>query len=280
MKSIQKSTLVIFHELRMIAVLSVAIMMLSQSAQSQSVTYTGLIDTYYDYNFAGPSSNTNALRNFDVNTNSFTLSQVELVIQKATSVSSPIGFRMDLDYGTTNDIVQPATTSTLSTVQQAYVTAVLPVGGGLTVDAGKFVTHMGNEVIESNVNWNYSRSYLFAYAIPYYHTGMRFTYPVFSNLTATLHVVDGWNSETDAVKSANLGATLNYAATSSTGIIFNWIWGHTGYEIGARNVYDFIVSQTVTDNLSLALNADYGEAGNLSRTRYLERRRHLWKIYY
>ena len=236
-----------------------------QSVRAQSVTYSGLIDAYYDYNFAGPSSNTNALRNFDVNTNAFTLSQVELVIQKATSVSSPVGFRMDLDYGTTNDMVQPVNASTppttLANVQQAYVTAVIPVGSGLTVDAGKFVTHMGNEVIESNANWNYSRSYLFAYAIPYYHTGMRLTYPILSNLTATLHVVNGWNSQTDAIKSANLGATLNYAVTSSTGIIFNGIWGHTGYEIGARNVYDFIVSQTVTDNLSLALNADYGEAG-------------------
>ena len=37
---------------------------------AQSVTYTGLIDAYYSYNFAGPSSNTNALRNFDVNSKS------------------------------------------------------------------------------------------------------------------------------------------------------------------------------------------------------------------
>jgi hypothetical protein len=228
---------------------------------AQSVTYSGLVDAYYSYNFASPTSYKNELRNFDINTNSFTLSQVELVIQRATSTLSPIGFRVDLDYGTTNDIVQPASTSTLSTVQQAYVTAVIPVGNGLTVDAGKFVTHMGNEVIESKDNWNYSRSYLFAYAIPYYHTGMRFCYPVLSNLTASLHVVNGWNSATDAVKSTNLGATINYAATSSTGIIFNGMWGHTGYESGARNVYDFIVSQTLSDKLSLALNADYGEAG-------------------
>ncbi|HVN49672.1 MAG TPA: porin [Bacteroidota bacterium] len=228
---------------------------------SQPVTYSGLVDAYYSVNFASPSSYKNELRNFDVNTNSFTLSQVELVIQRTTSASSPIGFRMDLDYGATNDLVQTSLNTTLANVQQAYITAVLPVGGGLTVDAGKFVTHMGNEVIESKDNWNYSRSYLFAFAIPYYHTGMRLTYPVFSNLTATLHVLDGWNSVTDVVKSTNIGATVNYAATSSTGIIFNGIWGHTGYEPGARNVYDFIVSQTVFDNLLLAVNADYGEAG-------------------
>ena len=234
------------------------------AGNAQPVTYSGLIDAYYSYNFASPVTYKNELRNFDINANSFTLSQAELVIQRATSAASPIGFRMDLDYGTTNDIVQPATTSTLSILQQAYVTAVLPIGSGLTVDAGKFVTHMGNEVIESKDNWNYSRSYLFAYAIPYYHTGMRFSYPVMSNLTATLHLVNGWNSNVDNNGSKSIGATLNYAATASTGIIFNGIWGHenlTPIEIGARNVYDIILTQTLGDKISLAANGDYGEAG-------------------
>jgi len=234
------------------------------AGNAQPVTYSGLIDAYYSYNFASPVTYKNELRNFDINANSFTLSQAELVIQRATSAASPIGFRMDLDYGTTNDIVQPATTSTLSILQQAYVTAVLPIGSGLTVDAGKFVTHMGNEVIESKDNWNYSRSYLFAYAIPYYHTGMRFSYPVMSNLTATLHLVNGWNSNVDNNGSKSIGATLNYAATASTGIIFNGIWGHenlTPIEIGARNVYDVILTQTLGDKISLAANGDYGEAG-------------------
>jgi Putative beta-barrel porin-2, OmpL-like. bbp2 len=234
------------------------------AGNAQPVTYSGLIDAYYSYNFASPVTYKNELRNFDINANSFTLSQAELVIQRATSAASPIGFRMDLDYGTTNDIVQPASISTLSILQQAYVTAVLPIGSGLTVDAGKFVTHMGNEVIESKDNWNYSRSYLFAYAIPYYHTGMRFSYPVMSNLTATLHLVNGWNSNVDNNGSKSIGAQINYAATASTGIVLNTMWGHenlTPIEIGARNVYDIILTQTLGDKISLAANGDYGEAG-------------------
>ena len=241
---------------------------LLRPAIAQPVTYSGLIDAYYSYNFASPVTYKNELRNFDVNANSFTLSQAELVIQRAASTASPVGFRMDLDYGTTNDIVQPVNAgtapTTLSTLQQAYVTALLPIGSGLTVDAGKFVTHMGNEVIESKDNWNYSRSYLFAFAIPYYHTGMRFSYPVMSNLTATLHLVNGWNSNVDNNGSKSIGAQINYAVTASTGIVLNTMWGHENLipvEIGARNVYDVIVTQTLTDNLSLALNGDYGEAG-------------------
>jgi hypothetical protein len=264
MKSIRKTilaALAVFYKLKVTAVCAVVMMMLSQSAQSQSVTYTGFVDAFYSYNIATPNSKTNKLRNFDTPENLFTLSLAELVIQKT---ASPIGFRIDLDYGATNDVVQPASTSSLSLLQQAYVTAVLPVGDGLTVDVGKFVTHMGYEVIESKDNANYSRSFLFAYAIPYYHTGIRLCYPVMSNLTASLHIVNGWNSTLHINNSKSIGATLNYAPTSSTGIIFNGMFGHenlTPVEDGARNVYDFVVNQTLSDKISLGLNADYGEAG-------------------
>ena len=261
MKPFQKTILVTFNNLKVIAVGSITMIMLSQSVYSQSVTYTGFVDAYYSYNFATPTSLTNKLRNFDTPENLFTLSLAELVIQKT---ASPIGFRLDLDYGAANDVVQPASTSTLSIVQQGYVTAVLPVGAGLTVDVGKFVTHMGYEVIESKDNANYSRSFLFAYAIPYYHTGMRLSYPIASCLTACLHIVNGWNSSIHPNDSKSLGATLNYTASSTTGIIFNGMWGHENLipaEIGARNVYDLCVNQTVTDKFALGLNADYGEAG-------------------
>ena len=44
-------------------------------------------------------------------------------------------------------------------------------------DVGKFVTPIGAEVIESQDNWNYTRSILFGYAIPFYHVGVRATCP-------------------------------------------------------------------------------------------------------
>jgi len=229
------------------------------------ITWSGFVDAYYSKNFNSPSNSTNALRNFDISENQFALSLAELVIQKQ---ASPVGFRMDLDFGTTNDIVQgvaPYGTTpynTLSILQQAYLTAILPVGSGLTVDVGKFVTHMGYEVIESKDNWNYSRSFMFAYAIPYYHTGVRASYTFSSAFSATLHFLNGWNSYIDNNRSQSLGLTLNYQVTPSTDIIFN---GIDGFErpfnspYGKRAVADFIVSQTVNDMLSLGLNADYGQ---------------------
>ena len=60
-------------------------------------------------------------------------------------------------------------------VQQAYVSLLT---GKVQWDVGKFVTPMGAEVIESQDNWNYTRSILFGYAIPFYHVGLRATYAV------------------------------------------------------------------------------------------------------
>ena len=223
------------------------------------ITWSGFVDAYYSKNFNSPATETNQLRNFDIQENQFTLSLAELVIQKA---ASPVGFRFDLDFGPTNDLVQGGNGSTLNVLQQGYLTAVLPIGQGLTVDVGKFVTHMGNEVIESKDNWNYSRSFLFAYAIPYYHTGVRLTYPVSTALSATLHILNGWNSTIDNNHSQTLGLTLNYTASSSTSIVFN---GISGFEqpflapYGKKDVADFIVTETVNDNLTLAINADYGQ---------------------
>jgi hypothetical protein len=237
----------------------------SAAAAPAPITWSGFVDAYYSKNFNSPSTSTNALRNFDVNENQLAFSLAELVIQKT---ASPVGFRMDLDFGPTNDIVQgvaPYGTTpynTLSILQQAYLTAVLPVGSGLTVDVGKFVTHMGYEVIESKDNWNYSRSFMFAYAIPYYHTGARVSYTFSSTFSAAVHFVNGWNSYIDNNRSTSLGLMLNYALTPSTDIIFN---GMDGFErpfntpYGKRDVADFIVTQTVNDMLSLGLNADYGQ---------------------
>lgn len=219
---------------------------------------SGFVDVYYSKNFNHPAARVNELHNFDIAENQFTLSLAEIVLQKK---ASPVGFRLDLDYGTTNDVVQPGNGSTLSVLQQGYLTAVLPIGEGVTVDAGKFTTHMGYEVIESKDNWNYSRSLLFAWAVPYYHTGIRLGYPVASNLTATVHVVNGWNSVADNNDWKSLGLSLNYLPASSTTLILNAIDGFEQPDpvTGKRTVFDFTAIHQLTESFSLALNFDYGQ---------------------
>ena len=74
-----------------------------QAPAPAPITWSGFVDAYYSKNFNSPATETNQLRNFDINENQFALSLAELVIQKQ---ASPVGFRMDLDFGPTNDMVQ------------------------------------------------------------------------------------------------------------------------------------------------------------------------------
>ncbi len=242
----------------------------ADSSITSGITWSGLVDVYYSENFNHPSDQINGMRNFDIYDNQFGLSLAEIDLKKQ---ASPVGLTMDMAFGTTNDFVQGIAPfgnnsySTLSNVEQAYLTFILPLGSGLTIDIGKFVTHMGYEVIESNGNWNYSRGFLFTYAIPFYHTGMRITYPFSSSFSATIDILNGWNEVVDNNKSKTLGFTLNYTPATSTDILLNGISGFEQTTIGVpgpvpygkKNVINLVVTQQLSSNFAMALNADYGE---------------------
>lgn len=242
----------------------------STSSSSSKISFTGFFDLYYSKNFNSPATQTNQLRNFDIYENQFAVNLVKLSVAQP---AQPVGFRIDVALGPTNDIVQgiaPYGTnahSTLSNLEQAYVTALLPLGSGLTVDAGKFVTLMGFEVIETNANWNYSRSLLFSYAIPYFHTGLRFAYSPLDNFSVSVHLVNGWNTVIDNNNSRSIGLSFSYSINSKTSITLNGMSGFEQTRIGVplpvkygkKNLAELIAINQIAHDLYLALDANYGE---------------------
>jgi hypothetical protein len=221
------------------------------------LTIGGFVDTYFSWNFARPQSHTNRLRNFDITENQFVVSTAEVDFLKT---ASPIGFRIEASVGSAPDVIHSGSLESLRFVQQAYFTAVLPVGAGLTVDAGKFVTHMGFETIKAKDNFNYSRSFLFACAIPYYHLGVRAAYPLRDNLAITLHLLNGWNNVV-ANSGKTLGATVSYAPTPPFSLIANWIGGPEQPDsVGSdfRNVFEGIITVQASDQLTLGADGTYG----------------------
>jgi hypothetical protein len=222
------------------------------------VTVSGFVDGYFSYNMVRPMTHTNSLRNFDVTENQFALSNAEVSV---TRLATPVGFRIDLDLGPTNDLVQSGATGSIANIGQAYLTYVVPAGSGLTVDVGKFVTHMGYEVIKAKDNPNYSRSLLFAFSIPYYHLGARASYPVSAALTVSAFLYNSYNGLT-----VNTGKTFGFqgilAVTPALSITGNWIGGPAlpdSVSKKFRNVANLIVALQATEKLSLAVDAVYGQ---------------------
>jgi hypothetical protein len=224
----------------------------------------GTADMYFHYNFNKPATGSlTPLRNFDFEHNQFSLALVEVALIKPASADDRVGFRFDLDYGPTTDWVhsaEPGGLETFRNIQQGYISYLAPVGSGLTFDVGKFVTQHGAEVIEAKDNWNYSRSLLFSWAIPYYHMGVRVGYSVNDKLSLGATVNNGWNDVTDNNSQKTYGVQATIKPTASVSIVQNYMGGpeQTDNADDWRHLSDTTVTYTATPKLSLMGNYDYG----------------------
>jgi len=231
----------------------------------REVEVSGFIDGYYGYNFNKPAGRINVLRNFDTRSNQFALNLAEVVIEKKPDpLNSRVGFRLDLDYGPATDLVhasEPGGNETYKVIQQAYGSYLAPVGSGLQIDVGKFVTWNGAEVIETKDNWNYSRGLLFAWAIPYYHAGVRAKYSFNSKVSLMGAVVNGWNNVEENNSGKTFGLSLTLAPTPKLTIIQNYTTGpeQTNDRHHFRHLLDSIVTYNFNKQWALMGNYDYAQ---------------------
>ncbi len=232
----------------------------ASAGSGNGIEFSALVDSYYSFNFNHPASRSNQLRNFDTGANQFSLNMAKLTFERRPD---PLGFRLDLGMGPAFDIIhaaEPGGLGPLRYLQQAYFTYNAPVGKGLTLDLGKFVTGHGAEVIETHSNWNYSRSLLFAYAIPYYHFGLRTSYPLHKTFTGTFHLVNGWNNVVDNNSGKTYGFSGSWSPNSSFTLTSNYMFGpeKTATNQGYRHLSDTTALINVNSQVSFMLNYDYG----------------------
>lgn len=191
----------------------------TKPATRASLTIGGYIEAFYQWNFNQPSNGITNFRGYDNRHNSFTLSSAVL---DALGTLGPMSAHVALQVGDTpasyylSEPVAPGTGVVATTgpsifqyIQQANVAWTAPLGRGLTLDAGIFLSPIGPEGIAVKDQWNWSRSDLF-FALPAYHTGARVTYPFTEKLTLSLQVYNGWNSVVDNNPEKSIAAQLTY----------------------------------------------------------------------
>ena len=222
----------------------------------------GLVDARYTVFSTKPVGDAQ-YRNFDTRHNQFGLTMAQLWLAKAPTSDSRGGFKVKLSVGPATTIVQslePGASSVLQNIEEGFISYLAPIGKGLQIDAGKFVTQHGAEVIEAKDDWNYSRSLLFALAIPYYHSGVRATYPVSDKLTLMGTVVNGWNNVVENNGGKTFGAQIAYKPTAALSLVQNYMSGPEQPDDNRdwRQLLDSIATWTVNPKLSLMANYDYG----------------------
>ena len=258
-----------------------------------AISITGFFDGYYAYNFNHPVVNTpsvppgnpttfplattgfsgtpapliSSLRAWEGLDRQFALNLGEVIISKAPDADNRLGFNLALGYGNALNVVNstdPGGLGFAQYVKEAYLSYNAPVGKGLQIDFGKFVTPNGAEVIESKDNWNYTRSVLFTYAIPFYHYGARAKYTFNDKANLTGFVTNGWNNIVENNTGKTFGLSLGLNPSKTVSITQNYFGGPDQFGISHsagshwRSLSDTVLTWTATSKLSLMFNGDYG----------------------
>ena len=189
----------------------------------------------------------------------------EVVLQKAIGKPGEAGFRIDLAAGSSI----PRVSSSFGLLQgqdvdlqQAFVSWIAPVGSGLRLDAGKFVTHFGYEVIEGYdaYNDNATRSFLFGFTIPYAHTGVKASYTFSDQLAGMFEICNGWDVARDNNTSKSIAAQLAWTPSKAVTVYGNFMTGpeRPNVDSDPRNTFDVVAQWKLTDLTVFTVEALYG----------------------
>jgi hypothetical protein len=210
------------------------------SSSPPATTLSVNLDGYYGYNFNRPYSAINPLRPYDVSSNGFSISQAGLILEHLPNAASGrrIGGRLDLMFGQATETLQGSTANELRPfvfrhLFQAYGTYVAPVGRGLTVDFGKWASSLGSEGNYAKDQLNYSRSYWFSF-LPFYHTGVRVTYPVTPDVKAAYWLTNGGNQTEDFNSFKSQAVALSFSQEGKLSANLNYFSSQEQIAVNGR----------------------------------------------
>lgn len=241
-----------------------------EEEKTSPFTFSGYVDTYLFGNFNSPKSKSNLgasgyERAFDQRVGQF---QLGLAQTKMSYTSDKVDAVIDLTFGNHGDLGNygnvlgrvlidgKGATGTALAIKQAYLT--WKATDKLSITAGQFGTHIGYEVIDAPVNFNYSLSNLFNNG-PFYHTGLKATIATSEKSSFTVGLVNGIDSKDD--NNSKLGTMAQFFVAPAEGwnLYVNWLGTDEG--VGQKSYYsifDLTTSYQITEKFLLGVNAAYG----------------------
>ena len=166
-------------------------------------------------------------------------------------------------------------------LQSAYLQYNVPIGNGVTLKGGKFVTVLGSESIEPWANPTFSRSYIFTYGSPYTGTGGTISYPATKMITLMAGGIIGWNEVAD---NNNRPSAIGQIALTPSPYVDLTMSGMVGPEQSCagkpgalptlqgancnsnlRGVVDVVLDVRPRDDLSLVLDFNWGSESQASQ---------------
>jgi hypothetical protein len=236
---------------------------LKKPLDNMGIKVGSYVEGSYTYNFRSPRNDINEGRVFDFEHDAPRLNQIALQIARSVDAAASakagkydLGFGIDMMYGSDGRLVHSnglagynSATHPINQydLTQAYVDLIVPVGNGLDIKAGKFVTPFGVETIApvatvtgSSGNALYSHSYSFGFGIPFTHTGVIATYALNDKISLTGGFTRGWEQSTkDNNGSIDFLGSMAYTFSDEVKLTVNASVGPQQAHNSSRYRYDF-----------------------------------------
>jgi len=233
------------------------------------VSISGFLDAGWTLSTNHPRSPANISgRYFDKDHNKVEFNDFNITIDKPEK-DWGVGFHIVGDFGRTAELLREATLwnkkfqkQPSAELREFFLTTTIPIGEGLQIKGGKFVTLMGTEVIPAvgSPNPNISRSFLFNFAIPFTHLGVIFSYPVLKTLTVMGGPVTGWDNPHDNNSSPSFHGGFTFTPGEVFSLTTSVMSGPEQRHNTGRNrftISNVATVKAVTD-LTLFLEYSYG----------------------
>ena len=242
------------------------------------IRISGFLDTSYTWssNHAGGPEEDISLRVFDIDHNDVVFNHFNLTLERPEPEKGwGLGGKLVADFGRTAELLREATFYGVSKLKgagnggepsaelrEAFLTTTIPVGAGLQVKGGLFVTTLGTEIIPNPgaYNDNISRSYLFGFAIPFRHLGMLLTYPLHKTVSVSAGPVTGWDNPHDNNRQPSFLGGIAISPNEKASLASNIIIGpeRNDNNTDKRLAWSNVLTMKPTDPLTLILEYTYG----------------------
>ena len=198
------------------------------------ITTGGFLDTSYIWSSNHPTRpGFISGRYFDKDYNDIDFNYFHIFVEKPEK-DWGVGFRLSGDFGRGGELLREATLwgkrlhkEPSAELRESYLTTTIPLGEGIGVKGGLFVTPMGTEILPNPgaYNDNISRSFLFNYGIPLRHLGILLNYPILKTLSVSGGAVTGWDDPRDNNRQPSGLWGFSFTPTEKISLVSNYIYG-------------------------------------------------------
>ena len=209
---------------------------------------TGSADVYYKYDFSKQSTNNKT--SFTNAQNAFSIGMASVKFEHSTPKVSVVA---DLGFGTRATEFAYNDLGILAAIKQAYV-SYTPVEG-LKFTAGSWATHVGYELVDPQLNRNYSMSYMFTNG-PFTHTGIKAEYTKGKSgfMLGLSNPTDFRVLPSGQINKKFVIAQYSLAASDNVKLYANYVGGK-GLDTAIINQFDIVGTATINKKSSVGLNA-------------------------